>query len=285
MISPAAYYAARAENVRVVQTLHNFRILCPNAIFFREGRPCEDCLGRSIPWPGVVHKCYRGSRTASAASAAMLIAHRTLGTWQKAVDVFIALTQFSRKKFIQGRLPAEKIAVKANFVYPDPGIGAGTGEYAVFVGRLSAEKGLDTLLDAWKVLRENVALKIVGDGPLAAIVEEAAANDSRIEWLGRKSAEEVYALIGQAKFLLCPSNCYENFGRVIVEAFVKGTPVVASDLGAMAELVDHGDHRAAIRAWRCRRFGLDGSTALCRPAGTDRYASSRSPRIRTEIHG
>jgi glycosyltransferase involved in cell wall biosynthesis len=239
LISPAAYYAARAENVRVVQTLHNFRLLCPNALFFREGRVCEDCLGKSIPWPGVVHKCYRGSRSASAASAAMLTAHRAVETWQKVVDVFIALTQFSREKFIQGRLPAGKIAVKPNFVYPDPGLGTGTGKYGLFVGRLSAEKGLNTLLKAWTILRENAPLKIVGDGPLADMVKQAVAQDSRIEWMGRKPTSEVHALIGEAKFVLCPSSCYENFPMVIVEAFAKGTPVVASDLGAMAEVVDH----------------------------------------------
>src|SRR5437773_765730 len=144
LISPAAYYAARAEKVGVVQTLHNFRLLCPNALFFRAGRVCEDCLGKSIPWPGVVHKCYRGSRAASATTAAMLAVHRMLGTWREAVDTYIALTDFGRQKFIEGGLPPEKIAVKPNFVHPDPGPGAGTGGYAIFVGRLSEEKGLQT---------------------------------------------------------------------------------------------------------------------------------------------
>src|SRR5205814_1104988 len=152
LISPAAYYAARAEGVGVVQTLHNFRLLCPNALFFRDGKVCEDCLGRPVAWPGVVHGCYRGSRAASAATAVMTAAHRALGTWRTAVDVYVALTEFSRQKFIAGGLPAEKIAVKANFVYPDPGPGAGAGGYAVFVGRLSAEKGVETLLAAWRPL-------------------------------------------------------------------------------------------------------------------------------------
>jgi glycosyltransferase involved in cell wall biosynthesis len=240
LISPAAYYAARAENVGVVQTLHNFRLLCPNAMFFREGRACEDCLGRSFAWPGIVHKCYRGSRTASAAVATMATAHRVLGTWRKAVDVYIALTEFSRRKFIQGRLPAEKIVVKSNFVYPDPGAGAGTGGYAMFVGRLSAEKGVETLLAAWKAVRNRMPLKIVGDGPLAAMVADSVASDSRIEWLGHKPVEEVYALLGDAAFLVFPSQCYETFGRVAIEAFAKGTPVVASQIGAIAELVEHG---------------------------------------------
>ncbi len=240
LISPSAYYGARAENVPVVQTLHNFRLLCPNAAFFRAGQVCEDCLGKIIPWPAVVHKCYRNNRVASAATTTMLTVHRAMKTWQKAVDVFIALTQFSRNKFIKGRLPADKIAVKPNFVYPDSGRGTGSGGYGLFVGRLSPEKGLDTLLKAWSILSENTPLKIVGDGPLAEVVEKAVANDSRIQWLGRKSADEVAEIIGEAKFLVCPSNCYETFGRVIVEAFAKGTPVIASDMGAMAELVDHG---------------------------------------------
>jgi glycosyltransferase involved in cell wall biosynthesis len=240
LISPGAYYAARAENVGVVQTLHNFRLLCANALFFRNGRVCEDCVGRSIPWPSIVHKCYRGSRAASATVASMLAAHRALGTWRRAVDVYIALTDFSRRKFHEGGLPAHKIVVKPNFVHPDPGQGRGAGGYGVFVGRLSEEKGLDTLLNAWKILGGSVPLKIVGDGPMAAMVEEAAKRDLCIQWLGRKPAQEVYALIGEAMFMLFPSNCYETFGRVLIESFAKGTPVIASNLGAMAELVDHG---------------------------------------------
>ncbi len=240
LISPAAYYAARSEKVPVVQTLHNFRLLCPNALFFREGKVCEDCLGKSVPWPGVVHKCYRDSRAASATVAAMVTTHRALGTWRQAVHTYVALTEFSRRKFIEGGLPADKIVVKPNFVYPGPGPGGGTGGYAVFVGRLSPEKGAETLLAAWRSLGGTVPLKIVGDGPLAGAVAEAAAKDAAIQWLGRKPLDAVYELIGEAAFLVLPSQCYENFPRVVVEAFAKGTPVIASKLGAMAEVVEHG---------------------------------------------
>jgi glycosyltransferase involved in cell wall biosynthesis len=240
LISPAAYYAARAAGVRVVQTLHNYRLLCPNALFFRDGRVCEDCIGRSAPWPGVVHKCYRESRIASAAVAAMLALHRGLGTWREAVDVYVALTEFGRRKFIAGGLPAGKIVVKPNFVDPDPGPGAGAGGYALFVGRLSAEKGVPTLLQAWRELGGGAPLKIVGDGPLAAAVAAAAAADARAQWLGRQPLSAVYALLREAMVLVLPSQCYETFGRVAVEAFAAGTPVIASRLGAMAEVVDHG---------------------------------------------
>ena len=166
LVSPAGYYAARAEGVPVVQTLHNYRLLCPNALFFRDGGVCEDCKSKAITWPGVVHKCYRGSRAASGVVTAMLTTHRALRTWRKKVDVYIALTEFARRKFIEGGLPAGKIIVKPNFVYPDPGPGEGEGGFALFVGRLSFEKGVGTLLAAWEHLDRRIPLKIVGDGPL-----------------------------------------------------------------------------------------------------------------------
>ena len=240
LISPAAYYAAKAENIPVVQTLHNFRLCCPNALLFRNGKICESCLGKSFPWPGIVHKCYRDSGGASVAVAAMLTVHRGIGTWRRAVNAYIALTQSSRRKLIEGGVPADKIVVKPNFVYPDLGPGTGAGGYAIFVGRLSAEKGVTTLLEAWRHLDTPVPLKIVGDGPMAAQVQQAVAENGRIEWLGSMPLETVYELIGKAAFLILPSQCYETFARVVVEAFARGTPVIVSRLGAMAEIVDNG---------------------------------------------
>ncbi len=240
LMSPAAYYAARSENVAVIQTLHNYRLLCPNALLYRDGHVCEDCLGRYVPWPGVIHKCYRGSRTASAAVATMMTIHRMLGTWRQLVDTYIALTNGGRDKLVAGGLPPDKIVVKPNFVYPDPGPGSGTGGYAIFVGRLSVEKGVETLLSAWKHMSCNIRLKIVGDGPLTPTVQQAAARDARLEWLGQLPPEKVFDAIGNAMFLILPSRCYETFGRAAVEAYAKGTPVLASRLGAMAEVVMSG---------------------------------------------
>lgn len=239
LISPAAYYAARAEGVPVVQTLHNYRLLCPNALFFRKGGVCEDCLGKTFPWPGVVHACYRESRPASGTVAAMLSAHRTLGTWRGAVDLYVALTEFARRKFVEGGLPSEKIVVKPNFVHPDPGIGRARGDYVLFVGRLSEEKGLDTLLAAQEQLGKQVQFKLLGDGPLAPRVAEAARRQN-LEWLGRLPKDRVVDIMKDAQALIFPSVWYEGFPMVIAEAYAVGLPVIASDLGSMSSLIEHG---------------------------------------------
>jgi glycosyltransferase involved in cell wall biosynthesis len=240
LISPAAYHAARTAGAAVVQTLHNFRLICPKATLTRNGGVCEQCLGKRLPWPAVFHGCYRGDRQASAVVAALLSIHRLLRTWDCAVDRYIALTESARQKLIEGGLPAEKVMVKGNFVSPSPEVGKGQGGYALFVGRLVPEKGLDTLLAAWPQLSEALPLKIVGDGPCSASVREAARHSATIEWLGARPHAEVQELLGDAMFLVLPSIWYEGFPKILVEAFSKGTPVVASRLGAMLELVDDG---------------------------------------------
>jgi len=240
LVSPAGYYAAKAEGVPVIQTLHNYRLHCPNGLFFRDGEVCEDCMGKVIPWPGVVHKCYRKSRAASAVVTAMLATHRASHTWTEAVDMYIALTEFARRKFIEGGLPARELTTKPNFVYPDPGPGEGRGRYALFVGRLSPEKGIGTLLAAWERLEERIPLRVVGDGPLAGLVASTASRDPCLEYLGYRSAEEVHGLLKEASVLIFPSQWYETFGRVAVEAFATATPVIAADIGAVAGLVEHG---------------------------------------------
>lgn len=241
LISPSVYYAARYANVPVVQTLQNFRLLCPNALFLREGKVCEDCLDKFIPYPGIIHGCYRDSKTSSAGVAAMLTIHRALGTWRNLVDRYIALTNYDRNKFIQGGIPADKIVVKPNIIHPDPGVGAGKGNYAVFVGRLSVEKGIDTLLAAWENLAPKIPLKIIGEGPLEEAVADTAARIPNIEWLGYMPLEKLLDIVGKAQFFIYPSKWNETFSRVAVEAFAKGTPVIAAaGVAAMADLVDPG---------------------------------------------
>lgn len=241
LFSPAVYYGARAEGVAVVQSLRNYRLLCPNALFFRDGRVCEDCMGRIAPWPGILHGCYRDSRGASAAVAAMITLHRVAKTWEQQPDVYIALTEFARNKFVAGGIPSSKVLVKPNFVHPDPGVGGGRSGGALFVGRLTAEKGIGTLLSAWERIGEQVPLQVVGDGPLAPAVEAAARRTSGIEFLGHRTVSEVHALMKDAAFLVLPSEWYETFGRVAVEAFATGTPVIAAQIGAVAEVVSGGE--------------------------------------------
>jgi glycosyltransferase involved in cell wall biosynthesis len=273
LISPAVYYAARAEGVPVVQSLRNYRLLCPNAQFLRDGRVCEDCLGRSVPWPGVLHGCYRGCG-ASAVVAALNAGHRLLGTWTRAVDHYFTLTEFARRKFIEGGLSADRIAVKPNFIDPDPGLGRGQGGYAVFVGRLSTEKGVETLLAAWRQLRRPVPLKVIGDGPLAELVQAAARADQRIEWLGRRSPDDILQQVGEAACLVMPSIWYETFGRTIIEAYSRGTPVVASRLGALAELVEDGRTGLLFRPGDAADLAAAVERVLAEPAGMRQAARS-----------
>lgn len=239
LISPAAYYIAKAEGATVVQTLHNYRLLCPNALFFRKGRLCQDCMDKFVPWPSVLYACYRKSITASTVTSAMLSIHRAMRTYIKMVDMYIALTDFAREKFICGGYPAEKIAVKPNFVDPDPGIGIGRGNYAIFVGRLSLEKGINTLLSAWGKIGEKIPLTIVGDGPLASQVAEAALHIPGVEWLGHKPRQLVLDLMKDATVLIFPSIWYEGLPVTIVEAYSVGLAVIASNLGAMSSMIDH----------------------------------------------
>jgi glycosyltransferase involved in cell wall biosynthesis len=235
----------------VVQTLQNYRLLCPAATLQNDGCVCEECLGRS-PWRGVLHACYRDSRAATAVVVLMLSVHRWLGTWSKMVDYYIALTEFVRAKFIEGELPAEKIVVKPHFVFRDPGVRDGRGEYALFVGRLAEEKGLRTLLAAWERLNNRVPLEIVGDGPLRAelVAQVSRLGLSRV-WRGKPAAtsisfhghltpDHLTPVMKRARFLLFPSIWYEPFGLTNVEAFACGVPVIASRLGAMQEIVEDG---------------------------------------------
>jgi glycosyltransferase involved in cell wall biosynthesis len=241
LLSPSVYYAARAEGRPVVQSLHNYRLMCANASFFRSGRICEDCLGKFLPLDGLMHRCYRGSRAATLAVTAMLVAHRLLRTWSKMVDIYLAgVTDFSSEKFVEGGIPAAKLVLKPNFVFPDPGPGSGKGGYALFIGRLVHEKGVEVLLDAWKRIGNRVPLKIIGDGPLAPLLSKAADGGGGITWLGSKSLPDTHEILKEAAFLVFPSIWYEALPRTIVDSFAVGTPVLASDVGAMSRLVADG---------------------------------------------
>ncbi len=243
-LSPSIFRQCRKANIPVVHTLHNYRLLCVNPNLFRDGHVCEDCIGSSFRVSGVIHKCYRGSRMGSAVTTASMLTQWAGGTWHRSVDRFIALTEFAKLKLVQGGLPEEKIAVKQNFVDPDPGPGPGDGGYFIFVGRLSEEKGLRTLLECWKGGPQLPLLRIVGTGPLQPEVAEAAAVLNNLEWLGSKSSSEVLQLMGRAKATLCPSLCYEGMPRVVIESLAVGTPVVGSNNGCYPEMIADGESGA-----------------------------------------
>jgi glycosyltransferase involved in cell wall biosynthesis len=237
LISPAIYYAAQKENVPIVQTLHNYRLLCPAATLFRNGEPCEDCLGKRFPYPAALHHCYRDNRAASAMTALTLAAHRAVKTYSDKVSAFIAPSKFALEKFVEGGLPRARVRLKSNFVLDDPGIGSGYGGYALFVGRLAPEKGVATMLKAWAALRKPIPLKIAGDGALRSAVEDAVAKTAQIQYLGQCPRARVNELMRNAALLVFPSEWYEVSPLSVMEAMACGTPVLAAECGSLPEMI------------------------------------------------
>ena len=233
LISPSIYWVADRLGVPVVQTLHNFRLLCPQAMFLRNGKICEDCLGK-LPWRGIVRGCYRESKAQSTILAGMITLHRSVGTWKNKISRYIALNEFCRRKFIAGGLPAHRIMVKPNFVdfeFQLSGLRSGF----LFVGRLSSEKGVAVLVEAARAVSFS-NIRVAGTGPEASLLFGV----KNITELGSMSSDDVRMEMGGAMALLLPSIWYENFPRTLVEAFGSGLPVIASRIGALAELVEDG---------------------------------------------
>ncbi len=234
LLSPAIYWAAARQRVPVVQTLHNFRLLCPQGTLLRAGHSCHDCLGRA-PLPAIRHRCYRDSLPASAALSGMLMLHRGLGSFSHKVDRYIALSEFCRHTFAQGGLPDHKLVVKPNFT-PDPGPPPCTPRQGgLFVGRLSPEKGIASLLDAARQAPE-IPLHTLGDGPMAAQVRHALGP----RHLGPRDRAGVLSAMQAARYVVVPSICQESFGLSAIEAFACATPVIAARSGALPELVEEG---------------------------------------------
>jgi len=239
MVSPAVYEICQEESVPIVQTLHNYRLLCPAATFYRNGHTCEECLTHGL-LRSVRYGCYRESRAMSGMIALTLHTHRSRQTWNKKIDAYVAISNFVREKFIHAGFPAGKIYVKPNFVELEPERRQRAGDYALFLGRLSPEKGLLTLLDAWQLLPSAVPLVIAGDGPMRQQLE----NETRkkhldcVHFAGRVNRKEAYDAIQRAAFLIVPSVWFEPFGLVIAEAFAFGTPVIGAVVGAIQEMVE-----------------------------------------------
>lgn len=237
LLTSSIYEACREAGVPVVQTLHNFRNICPGAILLREGKVCENCI-QGTPYHAVLHKCYRDSRLGSLAVARMVDFHRRRGTWNTQVDRFIVMTKLAKSKFVEAGFPEGKIAIKSNFV-EDISCQQINGEDrlgALYVGRLSHEKGIDTINEAWKNL--DIPLRIIGEGPLLNFAQKNAV--ASINFLGAKEMDQVIQEMSRSKFLVMPSKCYEGFPLVLLEAFSQGLPAIASRMGAMLEMVEDG---------------------------------------------
>ncbi len=258
LISPSLYWAAERAGVPVVQTLHNFRLMCLNALFLRDGKVCEDCMGH-LPWRGVARSCYRGSHGASAVLAGMLTLHRGLGTYRNKVARYIALNEFCRGKFIEGGLPAGRVMVKPNFVdFAAPQSAPRAG--LLFVGRLSVEKGVSTLAEAM-ALSPDIALRVAGDGPEVGSLDNLLG----VVKLGSLPGETIRQEMSRATALVVPSIWYENFPRTIVEAFAFSLPVIASRIGALAELVRDGETGLLFEPGNARDLADKMAWALAHP--------------------
>lgn len=253
LISPAIYWACAKESIPVVQTLHNYRLLCPSANLFFKGEIYESSIGKLFPWQAVRDRVYRNSRVGTLVVASMLFLHRIIGTWKNKVTLYIALTQFHKEKMIEGGLPENLIMVKPNFISEEPETMISDSlnieinrPILLFVGRLSPEKGCSLLIHAWKKVeqknKKKPLLLIAGDGPEKNLLENLCNSLSlkEIRFLGLQSREQIQYLMAKADFLIFPSLWYEGFPMTIVEALNRGLPVVASNIGSMRSIIVDG---------------------------------------------
>lgn len=236
LISPSVYYAAVSCGIPVVQTIHNFRMVCPGATFFRNGRICEDCLKNGLQ-EAVKHSCYRNNKIQTLACVINLKLHGLTGIYKKIN--YICLTEFTKHK-LEKHANGAKVFVKPNFVY-DIGMKEANEDYYLFVGRVEEIKGVEVLIDTFKEIPDHL-LKIAGRGDLDTEIRERITKENlnNIELLGYQNREAVNELMRNAKALIMCSQWYETFGMVIAEAYSCGTPVIVGDIGNIKDLVIPG---------------------------------------------
>ena len=285
LLSPSIFYAAAKNNIPVVLTLHNYRLICSNALFLRNEKVCTKCLHKRIAFPAIYHRCYRNSHLQSLASVMTFSTHNLLKTWNNKIDKFIVLSNFAKKKFVSSKINIneDNIIVKPNFVY-DQGISQQKRQdFYLYVGRLSKEKGIDVMLNAFSQIDYKV--KIIGDGPFKDKVEEFVKKRDNIEYLGYLDRTEIYNQLKISKALISPSIIFEGLPLTIIESFSTGTPVITSDIGAMGEMVNDGvdglkfkvnDSSSLIQKLRQFEEELSGSDLVYKNA-RDAYVKNYSP--------
>jgi glycosyltransferase involved in cell wall biosynthesis len=287
LLTPAVHELLHARAIPVVQTLHNYRLFCANGAFLREGRNCEDCVAAG-PWNAVRHACYRGSRAQTAVWAEATSHHRRLGTFERCVSLFVATSGFARNKLVAAGLDPAKTVVKPNPV-ADPGEPRYGGAGAVYVGRMSDEKGPRLLLQAWREMG-GLPLLMIGSGPLEAELRELGARIPGVRFTGQLPPDIVRERVREALFLVAPSTCYENFPLAVAEAMAAGKPAIASHPTAMSELVESGrtgllfasgDPHALAQACRALADDPARAEAMGREA-RERYEDELSPERSTE---
>jgi glycosyltransferase involved in cell wall biosynthesis len=252
LLSPSVFAACHAAGVPVVQTVHNYRHICPAGGFFRDGHVCEKCLGKKFPYPIFIHRCYRNNWIASAVPAMATYVQRVRKTFERDVDAIIALNTFAKDKLTTGGLPAERIVIKPNFcprsVARDLPPHSEDHPFTIcFAGRLSIDKGVKVLLKAWTgfveslpdVQKKNVRLLLAGGGELQPHVHETAALHPSIVCMGTLSHDATMEMIEQADCLVCPSIWFEGMPMTLLEAFSKGRPVISSAIGGLPDMVQH----------------------------------------------
>ena len=249
MISPSIFFGIK--NTPCVLTLHNYRIFCSSAVLMRDGKICTKCIDRDSVVPSLFYGCYRKSRILTIPVATSILLHKILKTWKKQVDAFIVFSEFQKKMVILGGCPQEKIHIKPNY-YPDIQNNENVKcvhkkKFVLFVGRLSEEKGVKTMIEAWLQWDDAPKLHIVGDGPLRSILESKSAGKN-IHFHGQLNKKETQKYMSAAIILLLPSECYEGFPMVLHEAFFAGTPVIASDLGSLPQIVKNGENGLIFKA-------------------------------------
>ena len=294
IMSPAVFRVLNSAGVPTVASVQSFRYSCIKAVLYRDGSVCESCVGRTLKFDGIRHRCYHDSVLGSLAMTAGLVLHSRIGSFRNAVDVWLAPTEFSGRRLLAEGIPADRVVVKPNTT-PDPGFTRGAvGDHVVFGGRLVPEKGVRALLAAWASHPDLPPLRIMGEGVMRPAVERAVSADSRVSFLGWADQDTVIREVSEARFLIFPSEWYEGGHPVIaVQALAVGTPLIASDVGNFDEMVipgvtgylfRSGDPASlgdtVARAWRATEGGgLERMRQGARRAYEDAHSEDRHAKI------